>query len=70
MCIHHKPDGDEETVLSVETSSVRQLHNLGNYDGVFGIFVIITVTWLNIVNFNTIQSQVADEEEQAKQIFK
>lgn len=70
MCTHNKPDGDEETVLSVETISVWQLHNLGNYDEIFGIFVIITVTWLNIVNFNTIQSQVADEEEQAKQIFK
>lgn len=39
-------------------------------DEVFAIFVIITVKWLNIVHFNTIQSQVADEEERAKQIFK
>lgn len=66
MCIHHKPDGNEETVLSVETSRVWQLHNLGT----MWWGVIITVKWLNIMNLIQFKSQVADEEEQAKQIFK
>lgn len=35
------------------------------YDEVFAIFVIITVKWLNIVNFNTIQSQ-DEQDEQSK----